>query len=117
MPERRDGLEPKRAEQLESILDEQFDVAGLGKGEYSEGLSAVKILDRIQREMDGISVGDALDLWCDWRAVDSSFRTNMALVVGELYGAGDLSSMKERIERRNEAIAREAIRYSPASKS
>lgn len=103
MPERREGLDTPRAAELEEILERQFEIAGLGKSEFSGGLSAVEIIDRDIAEMSRLNISstlaDVLDSYFQSRVVDIQLSVQMALICGELFGAGDLSQIKTRLAR------------------
>jgi len=105
MPERREGLDPDRAEYLERVLNGLFEgaIAGsLGRKDEDLGLSMLDIIEKRVEETRRLTKleqtpFDALMGYLDARAVDSFYKTQIALVFGELYGAGDVSKIEERL--------------------
>ena len=99
MLERREGINPERAAQLEALLERQFEVAGLGKAEVHQGLTALEIIERGLREHPIPTLANVLDGYFQARAVDSQLRVHIALICGELFGTGDLSSIESRLDK------------------
>jgi hypothetical protein len=99
MPERREGINQQRAEELETLLDRQFKIAGLGKPEAYKGLTAVQILEANMLRFPSDTLTGALDTYLQARAVHSQMRVQIAMICGELFGAGDLSVIKSNLDR------------------
>ncbi len=98
MLERRESIDPQRAEELEELLERQFEIAGLGKPGGRQGQSATEIID------SGLSVypqglSRILDNYLHARAVNSQLSIQIALICGELFGVGNLSDIESRLER------------------
>jgi len=107
MPERRQGLNPLRAAELEFCLERQFIIAGLGKPEAEQGLTANAIIEKKMRERN-CTLDQALDSYLQARVVDSQLQVQIALICGELFGADDLSQMEARLKRSEDLGLEEA---------
>lgn len=99
MPERREEINPQRADELERLLERQFEIAGLGKPDFYKGQSATEIIDSNLRSHPTKTLSDVLDQYLEARAVDSQLRVQISLICGELFGAGNLSDIENRVER------------------
>ncbi len=109
MPERQEGINPQRADELERLLERQFEIAGLGKPDFYKGQSAIEIIDSNLGRHPTKTFSDVLDQYLQARAVEPGLRVQIALICGELFGTGDLSDIRSRLERI------EAIRNSGAA--
>lgn len=99
MPERQEGINSQRADELERLLERQFEIAGLGKPGGCQGQSAIEIIDTCLMMEYQHALSTVLDNYLHDRAVDSQLSIQIALICGELFGAGNLSDIESRVER------------------
>jgi len=103
MPERRAGLDPQRAEELEQLLEDQFAAMGLGRKTEPEHYSAGDFIDFRLQSQPQSSAEEVLNVYMDALNNPTRLRLQIGLVWGELYGAGDLSQLKSSAETLNTA--------------
>lgn len=109
MPERRRGIDPQRATQLESLLQKAFNAAGIYMGPE---MTPSRIGDYLLRDMESqseLTYFEALRRYMDSESVDIELQFFIGAVWGDLYEVGDTKILEERLRKTEERIASKRV--------